>query len=165
MTRKKILALDASLTSTGWALEGLCGTLKTKLRGTERLVWIRDQVLDLARDVDLVVIEGYAYARANQAHQMGELGGVLRVALHEAGIPLAIVSPNSRAKYATGTGNAKKEHVLVEAVRRLDYRGSSNDEADALWLWYMALDHYGSAGKVDLPQKHREALQKVDWPE
>jgi crossover junction endodeoxyribonuclease RuvC len=170
----KILAIDASLTSTGWARVvkngwiwvSRVGTLPTgKRRGTDRLVYIRESLLSLVTGADLVVLEGYAFARTNQAHQIGELGGVLRVAFAEAGIPLVVVAPMARAKYATGKGNAKKEAVLVEAVRRLGYEGSSNDEADALWLLYMALDHYGLGGAVDMPKVNREALVKPSWPE
>jgi len=127
-------------------------------------VCIRDALLERAEGVDLVVIEGYAFARANRAHQIGELGGVLRVAFAEAGVPLVEVAPMARAKYATGKGNAKKEAVLVEAVKRLGYEGSSNDEADALWLLYMALDHYGLPGAVEMPKVNREALVKPSWP-
>lgn len=168
--RFPVLALDASLTSTGWAkwhsgTDIRYGTLKSgSRRGVERLVWIRDEVLRLASNAALVIIEGYAYARANQAHQIGELGGVLRVALDELNENVVVVSPMARAKYATGKGNAKKELVLVSAVRRLDYSGSSNDEADALWILQMALGHYGLPGAVEVPAAHQEALKKVSWP-
>lgn len=72
------------------------------------------------------------------------------------------VIPSSLKKYATGRGNAKKEEMLASAIRRLDYAGSSFDEADALWLREMALDHY--TGQVRVPESHRVALAKIDWP-
>lgn len=132
----------------------------------KRLRWIRDNVLGFVDDyrADLVVLEGYAYARANQAHQIGELGGVLRLALFEAGVRYIELAPSVVKKLATGKGNAGKEQVLVEAVRRLGYEGHDNNESDALWLLAAAQVHYGLTD-LDLPKAHLAALDKVDWPE
>lgn len=163
-----ILALDLSLTSTGYALDRPAGsdvgTLTTRLRGCHRLAWLRTEIVALAEQADFAVIEGYSFnSRSSQAHALGELGGVVRVALHERGIPYVDVPPAIVKKYATGKGNAGKELVLVEAVKRLRYQGASNDEADALWLH--ALGH-ALVGQpvVELPQTHRDALAKVPMP-
>lgn len=175
-----VLALDLSLTSTGVARSMATAYATQRIRptgrGTARLADIRDQVLALAqggddpllggryRAVDLVVLEGYAYA-GHQAHQLGELGGVIRVALHDAGIPWVAVPPATVKKLATGAGNAKKEQVLLAAVRRLGYTGDSNDEADALWLLEAARQYYLMAGRERLPQAHLAGLGgKTEWP-
>lgn len=168
------MALDLSLARTGYALpDGSAGVLvppKGSDRGMARLAWIRDEAY---RRVcvfagHLVVIEGYAMGmgRDAQNHAMGELGGVVRLKLYERGIPYVEVAPGSLKKYATGKGNAGKELVLVEAVKRLDYAGSDNNEADALWLRMMALDHYapGDSYVVRMPAANREALTKIVWP-
>lgn len=156
----RILALDLSLTSTGYATpDGEPGTLPTRLLGEARLSWIRDQVLELEHDhqAELIAIEGYAYGRPNQAHQVGELGGVVRCALHDAGIAFVEVPPLTVKKYATGNGGAGKDEVLAEAIRRLDYQGSSKDEADALWLRACVLDAAGIPC-VEVPKAHRDAI-------
>lgn len=180
----RILALDPSLTATGYAVGTAGGhgaapdgdraagvNLGTLIpgaaqgKGLDRLVWLRDRVLSLAAGADLVVVEGYSYASKGRAIiSLGEFGGVLRVALMEAGVPFVEVSPNGRAKYATGKGNAKKEAVLTEAVRRLGYAGHDNNEADALWLYAMAADAYGAPLDA-MPQTHRAALEAVAWPD
>jgi crossover junction endodeoxyribonuclease RuvC len=166
----KILALDPSLTATGYAVGTApeLGTLTPPAsvgKGLDRLVWLRDQALALAAGADLVVLEGYSYASKGRAIiSLGEFGGVLRVALMEAGVPFVEVAPAGRAKYATGKGNAKKEAVLTEAVRRLGYAGHDNNEADALWLYAMAADHFG-APLAAMPQTHRAALDAVPWPD
>lgn len=179
-----ILALDPSLTATGYAIgttgghqagsEGdraaqvNLGTLTpgaAQGKGLDRLVWLRDRALSLAAPADLVVLEGYSYASKGRAIiSLGEFGGVLRVALMEAGVPFVEVSPNGRAKFATGRGNASKEQVMAEAIRRLGYAGHDNNEADALWLYAMAADAYG-APLVAMPQTHRAALDAVAWPD
>lgn len=163
-----ILALDPSLAATGYArTDGICGVLSPPagVRGVARLAWVRDAVLELADGCDVVVIEGYSFASRGRAIvALGELGGVLRLALADAGVPVVEVPPSSRCKYATGKGNAKKEHVLVEAVRRLSYAGSSHDEADALWLLHMARDHYHLPCAVQVPKTNRAALEAIEWP-
>lgn len=160
------LALDLSLTASGFASPRGSGVLsppKDCNRGVERLAWIRESVLSLAVLSDVVVIEGYAYARANQAHQIGELGGVIRLGLHDHGIPFVEIPPSTLKKLATGRGNSGKEAVLAEAIRRLGYQGSDNNEADALWLLQVALHALDLPGAVDLPKAHLAALDPERW--
>jgi crossover junction endodeoxyribonuclease RuvC len=161
-----VLGLDLSLTGTGWAASQSTGTFKTKLRGCERLVHLRDDVLELldAYDVDLVVIEGYSYNSRNGGERIGELGGVIRVALHERDVPFIEVAPAARSKYATGLGNASKDRVVAAIAARTAIAFETSDECDAWILRAMALDHYGEP-VVDMPAKHRETLRTVDWPE
>ena len=167
MNTPMVVAFDLSLCATGYARGDGVGVLtppSAVARGVARLRWIRDAVLEHCAGADLVVVEGYAYARMNQAYQLGELGGVIRVALVEAGFPWVEVAPSSRALFAAGKGNAAKELVLAEAIRKLDYQGSSTDEADALWLRQMALEWYQEPGAAYLPEKKRKALLAVNWP-
>jgi crossover junction endodeoxyribonuclease RuvC len=161
-----VLGLDLSLTSTGVAhCDGSADTWQVKLLGADRLISLRDRLVSLldAR-VDLAVIEGYAFGRPNQASHIGELGGVVRVTLREHNVPFVAVPPSSVKRYATGQGNASKEQMLVAAVKRLGYEGASNDEADALWLRAMALDHYGEP-VTTVPVEHRAGLSKIEWPD
>ncbi|MGH7470350.1 MAG: hypothetical protein ACRENP_20600 [Longimicrobiales bacterium] len=169
-----ILALDLSLTRTGYATpEGGCGVLvppRNCSDGVRRLQWFRDRTRDLARitRAQLVVIEGYAFGQArgtSQLHSAGELGGVVRLALFDAGIPFVDVPPASLKKFATGKGNAPKELILVETVKRLAYQGSDHNECDALWLRLMALRRYDPLECIGMPAKNLEALAGVKWPE
>lgn len=166
----RLTSLDLSLTASGvarWAPGADVQTTTVSppgLRGVERLQWILRKVMGLVCNSDLVIVEGYAYARANQAHQIGELGGVIRLALYTRRIPYVEVAPSALKKVATGKGNAGKELVLVEAVKRLGYDGADNNVADALWLLEMARIHYGLPGAADLPKVHLVGLAKVSWP-
>lgn len=169
-----LLALDLSLTSTGWAAAYpvASGTFCPQSRGAQRLAdaaaWL-DRMLDLYRP-ELVLLEGYSFgSRFTRAHALGELGGVVRLGLHRRGVPMLELAPKVRAKLATGKGNAGKEQVLAEAIRRLGYAGHSNDEADALWLLQAALIHYQLPGgpnlpRVNLPKAHLDAITDVEWP-
>jgi len=163
-----VLALDMSLTASGYAGPDGSGVISPPVevgKGVGRLRWIRDRVLSLADGAGIVVIEGYSFASRGRAIvSIGELGGVIRLALHEAGVPVVEVPPACRAKYATGKGNAPKEAVLVEAVKRLSYDGHDHNEADALWLRAMAADHYRLADRVGVPKVNRTALDRIEWP-
>lgn len=174
----RIIALDLSLTETGWAVylryglnqAGVMKPPRSDNSGTRRLNWFRDQIIDAGRYYrpDLAVLEGYAYGMArgaSQQHSLGELGGVVRLALHDLRIPFVDVAPASLKKYATGRGNAKKEEVLVAAVKRLGYHGSNHNVADAMWLRQMAADHYETPGAVQMPKAQRAALEAVEWPQ
>lgn len=160
-----IIGLDLSLTSTGVArADGSSLRIRSKKTGPERLHEIQEAVAILIRGADLCIIEGYSYgSKGRSVFQIGELGGVIRHFLWEYGLPYVEVAPSALKKFATGRGNAGKDEVLAAAIRRLDYQGSSNDEADALFLRHMALTHY-ELSVIPFPQAHLEALAKVEWP-
>lgn len=165
----RVLAIDPGLVTLAWARsDGRFGALKPGARrDVDRLLWLRDAVLHLvsAWSHTVVVLERPSFAsRGNAVVSLGELHGVLKVALREAGVPVAVVAPGTLKRYASGRGNAPKELVLVEAVKRLGYDGSDHNVADALFLLHMALDYYGLPGAVQMPKAHRAALEAVQWP-
>lgn len=160
-----VMGLDLSCVKTGVALPD--GSVLTIVapdcanRGAARLRHIRNCVRDLFARVELAVIEGYAFGAINQREALGEVGGVVRLALFESRIPYAVVPAKTLKKYATGNGNASKAMMVAAAQRHLGYRGSDDNEADALWLRAIALDAY------DLPlaaMPDREMLKVVKWP-
>jgi len=169
-----IAAFDLSLTATGFATYGplFNGNEKSagiidpkKLSGMMRLRFIRDAVLELSCLTEIVVLEGYAFGVARQSglREIGELGGVVRMGLWERGTRYVEIPPASLKLFATGRGNAKKEEVLVSAVRHLDYDGHDHNVADALWLLQMAL---ARSGDIEPTNEHqRRALEKIVWPE
>lgn len=161
----RVLGLDLSLTRPGFADDehGAWAYRTPDLRGAERLIHLRDVVLDLAAGTDLVVVEGYSHASAQQAHQIGELGGLVRVGLFERDCRYVIVQPSSRAKYATGKGNAKKSRVVSAWSARTGVTFEDDNACDAHILWAMGLDAY-DRGPVEVPKAQREALRSVTWP-
>lgn len=164
-----IAGLDLSLTSTGVSLDGVTLSVCVPERAVPRLIAIRRRVLDFLRshaEIPLVCIEGYSFGSKNsQAHAIGELGGVIRVALFEHGIPFVDVPPTCRAKFATGKGNAGKSEVVsaVSARTGIIWSGKSADDlCDAWVLEEMGRAHFG-APRFDWPKSSLEALEKVDW--
>lgn len=167
----KITAFDLSLTATGWAQrddagisEGLIKFPKLVKTPVHRLAAIRHAVSAIAHGSDLVITEGYAFGRTNRAHNMGELGGVVRVQLIiDDGITVVVIPPPVLKKFATGRGNAGKSDVLVAAVRRLGLDNSDHNIADAHWLLAMAMCHHGVYGAPAMPATQLAVLEKVDW--
>jgi crossover junction endodeoxyribonuclease RuvC len=169
-----VVGIDPSLTATGLSVvvcdSGYVATqrLATKLRGHERLDWIVNNVgvwLIGARP-DLAVIEGPSYGSTGSTyHQLAGLWWLVAHKVHSARVPYAIVTPQQRAKYATGKGGAAKDAVLLAVAKRYpDVEVESNDEADALLCAAMGARHLGRPID-DLPQTHLAAMDAVGWPE
>lgn len=115
---------------------------------------------------DLVVIEGPSYGSI--AGQQHDLGGLWYATVGQIidDVPVVVVTPGQRAKYATGT-TAKKELVLLAAVRRYEPLGwtiTDNNVADAVILMAMGRRLLGHPIEPSLPKTHLAALDKVRLP-
>lgn len=162
------MGLDLSLTSTGYSILGHTGSIVVKSKGPERLFDIREDLasLLLINSIEAVFIEGYAFsARNSQSHKIGELGGVVRLLMYEMSIPFVEIPPTSRAKFATGKGNAAKSEVIsaISAKTGIIWSGSSaDDECDAWVLEEMGRSYLG-CGKYEWPKSSMDSLKSVDW--
>jgi Holliday junction resolvasome RuvABC endonuclease subunit len=174
MTAPVVMGLDLSLAATGVATRDSCWHHKTKgQKGDtydERYRRLRDVhgwVLEQTGLVgpDLVCLEGPSYASAStSAFDRAKLWWDVWGSLSSLEIPTAVIAPTSRAKYATGTGNANKQRVIIAAAKRLDMLDITDDnEADAAWLTAMGCDWLGRP-MVDVPASHSRALAGVEWP-
>lgn len=168
----RLLALDLSLTGSGWATSlDEYGTHSTTTKGVERLhelyLWLMDLTWSDTRDdlgVDLALIEGYAYGKGNQAHQVGEWGGVARFTLYRIGLPFVEVPPAVLKKFATGKGNAPKPDMRMELYKRSGLDVADDNAVDALWLLALGRELVGDP-LWDMPKANREVLAKVELPE
>lgn len=169
-----ILGIDWSLRATG--LAALCDdgstdtcTIKTTTDdGTvrsiaERIEFIADKVeawADLA-DIDYVVIES-PLEHAPSAHRSKMLGGWWYTAGRVAKLvrdPVLVVSPKTRAKYATGNGADEKDAVLAQVRARYPQFDIPNDNvADAVALVAIGARTLGRPIDPDLPLTNLAAL-------
>lgn len=164
----KFMGLDLSLTSTGVSAGGQTFSIKPKTRGVERLVEISDRIVNFALNIrpTVVVLEGYSFgSKFSRAHSLGELGGVVKVALYKNGFTVVEVPPKCRAKFATGNGNASKSDVLMSLRAQFpsqfsDERG--DDECDAWVLEQMAYAKLNESNH-SWSKPQLAALEKVDW--
>ena len=174
-----ILGIDPSLTSTGLAVvdteDRLVVDVQTVLskggksdsieQRLDRIRRISAHVMTVGFRADLVVIEQPAYSRtAGHMHDRSGLWWFLVNSALGSQRIVVEVAPTTRARYATGRGNAGKDEVLLAVAKRYPHVDvTNNNEADALVLAAMGADHLG-APLVDLPAAHRAALDGVQWP-
>ncbi len=176
----KILGIDPSLRKTGLALVEVdqshewltVSVLTNKLEGHARLDYILSElskVLSELKDGDLIVMEGAAFnSGGRNSHMLAGLWWLIRHHIYSLGFKhVMIVPPTSRAKYATGKGNAKKADVLASAI--VTFAGQTvvdDNAADAMFLAAMGaryinkpiddfgedqIDRVSAFAKVDLP--------------
>lgn len=169
MGAPRVVAFDLSLTATGVAgwPEGRSDLITTTARQStsERVHTIAGSLPDFMDGADLIVIEDLPRNPQRGGVQLGMVHATFWLTYDRIVClaPVVAITPASLKKYATGKGNAPKDLMLTEAVRRLGYEGADHNEADALWLRAMALDQYG-APLCELPKAQRDALAKIHWP-
>jgi Holliday junction resolvasome RuvABC endonuclease subunit len=157
-----VVGLDLSLSGTGIATDEGATTVRTRLVGMARLAYLRDAVASVAGGAGLVVVEGYSFNSRVGGEHLGELGGVVRLALHEMGAPFADVAPALVKKYATARGNAPKEQVLIAAIHA-GADVADNNQADAWWLRALGMHHAGSP-VVPATKARDDVTGRVEWP-
>jgi len=111
-------------------------TLISKEKGIARLAWYRDELnsLILKYEVTDGVIEGYSYMSKWRAHDLGEVGGVIRLLFYDSEIPLAIVPPPTLKKFVSGKGNCKKDLMMLFAFRKWGKEFPDTHQCDAYCL-------------------------------
>ena len=164
MTTPRVLALDLSITATGYALpDGQTGTFKGPWKGDWRLVAIKQAVAGHADGIDLAIIEDLP-THAKSAGITGMVHGAVRAVLMEASVPYVLVTPATLKAFATGKGNADKTALAIAALTRAGREFPDDNQCDAAWLRWAALDWY-DAPEFTVPQVQRDRLTKVAWPD
>lgn len=163
-----VVGLDLSLTSTGVSYNGETYTIQSPYKGVERLSDIRDGVASviIRSHADIVAIEGYSFASRNShAHALGELGGVIRLQMYEMRRPVIEIPPTTRAKFATGKGNAGKSEVVsaISARTGIVWNGSGGDDRCDAWILEEMVRTRLGLPKYDWPAVSLSALDNIDW--
>ncbi|MCV7100062.1 hypothetical protein [Mycobacterium palustre] len=109
-----------------------------------------------------------AYAHANAyTHDCAGLWWGLYSGLRARKIPIAVITPGTRSKWATGSGRADKRAVLaaVRATWAPWAKLITNDDvADALVLAEIGARHLGGQLHFPARRRHVEALAGISWP-
>jgi Holliday junction resolvasome RuvABC endonuclease subunit len=188
-----VVGIDPSLTSTGIAVlnQGIPRMLNslghkgsdadTWLMRSRRIVSQTRSVIaamyiqpdGLGEPIDLVVMEGPSYgSQYGDQFDRAALWHGLFSALSAKRVPIAVVSPKTRAKWATGkdvegNGNSKKPEVLA-AVRDewADVRAHirNDDIADALTLAAMGALYLSEPLPIVAHKWRVKGLESVAWP-
>lgn len=154
----RILGLDLSLRSTGYVLLDddqvvWHGCVGDDTPGLARLWmfdrWIRRNLesvqptghAPIPRRPDHVALEGYSYGSPQgktQAFSLGELGGIVKLAIHQADIPIHIIPSGTWKKELCGNGSLDKTRSAVELFKRYGVEFARQDTLDA-WAVAMCL--------------------------
>lgn len=169
----KIAGIDPSLTSTGMCVldnnKFIAGKLikPGKLRGMKRLSMIKENVLDMCKKhkVTTIGIEGYGFLTKGRGFELGEVGGIIRLSLFEEGIPYASFAPTQIKKFTTGSGNAKKDHMLKAVYKRWKFDTDDDNLADAFAiakLQYAICDVLNKKSRIKNYLKYeQEVINKI----
>jgi len=138
-----LLALDIA-TKTGFCTQTASGSWnltpkKDESRGM-RLVRFKAKLREICEmeKINLIVFEQLATYGKFPNFVGAEMQGVLKLFCEENNIEHKSYAPTVIKKFGTGKGNAKKEG-MVEAAKKYNPSVASDDEADAIILYQLAL--------------------------
>jgi Holliday junction resolvasome RuvABC endonuclease subunit len=149
MTFNRIAAFDLSLTSTGWSTfyEGKVdyGVFSAGTMGEmERLHFLLSHIrrtinatIDVPWVKTLVVLEDFAFARANQAHQLGGLGYLVRFWCWQSAQPYILVGPGQNKKFTGGKGSINKAVMMKYVLSKYGIDTNDDNAADAIGLAFI----------------------------
>lgn len=159
----KILALDLG-TSTGFAIGStghiVSGAWNLKPGrfdgGGMRFVRFRERLNEIRRAYDVTHVffeEVRRHAGTDAAHIYGGLMATLTAWCEEFEIPYSGLPVGEIKKHFTGHGNAPKDQMIAECVKR-GFEPATSDEADAIAIFDLALDRLGLVedGSTDLKE-------------
>lgn len=109
-------------------------------------------------------IEGYAYSAKGAVFNLGELGGVLRLALYKRNIRTIEVPPTYLKKFLTGKGTSPKNVMLKEAYRLYEIDINDDNDCDAFALALVAQNYFETefhAIKTYRTEPHKQCKQIV----
>lgn len=133
------------LEETGDIIEQKLLTTDSKLEAEDRIIELEKEFKFVANvhNLHMVYVEAPSYSSQGQfILQMGALHYYLRIFFRKHNTPYKVIAPGALKKYVTGSGNAKKELMLLNVYKRWNVEFSDNNLADAFSLARMALDEY-----------------------
>lgn len=146
-----ILAIDQSLTGTGVCYLSSTGGMQTKLiktnakqpwsermdcilSGIDSFFNLSDITLERPSKVDLVVMEGYAYAGSIKGFVLGELGGCIKYHFHKLGYHVPQISIAHHKMFVARNGRATKKEYIKALKARFNIEEKNDNIADAIGM-------------------------------
>lgn len=167
-----ILGIDPSSSSTGYGLVQAtgnkrdflaCGCIRptSKCAFEERLGQIYEgigKIISESEPQEVALESGYYGKDANAAAKLAEARGVIRLAVHQAGLPMAAYTPAEVKKAVAGTGQATKEQVQFMVTRMFGLREMPRplDASDALAIALCHIQTRHAPGQGVGTRRHRK---------
>lgn len=141
----RFLALDIS-TSTGlcWSDKNAFETaVEGKQKGDTNAAYsinLYNRVVSICNQkrVQLALIENYSFGSLGKGKTvLAELGGVVKLALQQSGVPFILVAPPSWKLCILGNGHIAKVDIKLKVYKafKVDFSDKAQDECDAFALW------------------------------
>jgi len=161
-----------SLDADGTDIVGNLTSFDSKTgNGVERLLSVYQHLFNMfseTNDVAHICMEGYSAASKFGREQAGELGAIVKLAIYDyfdrfnddygdLRYP-TIIQPTSLKKFVTGTGNAKKNNMLLAVYKKWGFETNDDNLADAYSLARVAMAVH--TGVTELAYE-KEALKAV----
>lgn len=164
-----VIGIDPSLTGTGLVAWRDGKTIIAKTLKNHPNWDIIPRVLSIVEDItneignirddvgwylppNMIVIEGFSYgSRGRGLFETAYLGYRIREELEkfkgETNVPWMEVSPNELKKFVTGKGNATKDIMMQQVLKKWGYEAKDNNVADAYALAMMGVKSLIEGGK------------------
>jgi Holliday junction resolvasome RuvABC endonuclease subunit len=170
------LGIDQSLRSSGVAVvtekqlvQYMGRIVPEKLTGVKRLAAVREAIRDVLAAEPLIkfaALEGYAYdVGAGRVFELGEIGAVVKLTLHDAGVPFIIVPPASLKQFVSSSGSATKELMRQAVLKKWGVDVAQDDECDAFGLAQVARSFHLNKGttraELEVLKKLRDTDKKI----
>lgn len=130
-----------------------------EIAGFDRLAFIESAVLQFytsAGDVTAVAFEGAGLA-SQQAHSLGALHGIVKLALWRLGASMFDIPPSTLKKFVTGKGHSEKQVVMKRVLTRWGFDDDDDNVCDAFACCMAGVALFGA---VEPPQR-KEIVKKV----
>lgn len=162
---KIYLGIDQSLKVTSFCLlenqEIHIEQVKPLYMGVSRITEIYEEFmtfLEAHPNIEGAAIEGYAFAAKGAVFNLGEIGGVLRMALYNHKIPSIEVPPTYLKKFITGKGTSAKNMMMKEAYKKYGVDLDDDNDCDAFSLAVVAYAYFET--KLHPIKSYREEFHK-----
>ena len=148
LTRADVLGLDLATMTGYYSLHesGVWNFFESKVRNENKQhKALRDTLIAFIKryDIKQIVAEDVVGVHFVDTRKLSEFRGILLEVCDELSLPTPeFVNPMTLKKFATGNGRATKIDMINACVERYNYKPFSDDEADALHLFYYYLRKY-----------------------
>lgn len=111
-------------------------TAPRTMRGTERLVFLRDQLTSLLQpyqnSITHAALEAQSLGSLGDIDQLGHINGIVQLVLSDLGVtePLR-VPPASLKKFVSGVPSASKQRMMTATLKTWNVRIEQDDLCDA----------------------------------
>jgi len=157
LDKKIFIGIDPSLTGTGIiVLDERGNIIQSKLFNTKSTEEIEARFISIWKEIQkytqkdsIINIEGVSFnSKGNTLIQLGALHYYIRIMMKKESLNFKVIEPKVLKKFITGSGNAKKNLMLLQVYKKFGIEFSDDNLADAYSLARMAWEDVVKNDKI-----------------